>query len=858
MRSSSRERCQYKDTSSRARIESSKIIGDDDCVQRTHKRTMCQESRFIVVNNGDRVEDITLHQSHKHEGTNDSEGIGNACWRLADGRIEGNFLATMDHNSPIVILVRIETLNRSMVKVQTEVLSLEKYGREGYEGYGVNDNAYMMEEELRERHRDQQRSLHQKKRWELNWMRLKAKINMERKGKPSECSAWKCQNCNVKHDGMINAINALTASVKEMIFKKGIIPSNKISYPYTLLEIKEAKRRRKDISKVSSSIEKRKITMPLSLSCIVVQCTRATGEQHELKKYVNLDNFQAYLQLADSVFNLVIGIFKVNVLMRTQAVVPTVEQITFLSVIQCILFYQPSKDSLSNPLKVETECLISGPRVTNDLVVHQFPDGLSLRTSRRGRTFQFWHSSNGRLGRPSGDLIDHQIDRHRPRSANFSFFKKAFWSFLPHKTHELIFIKVDFLTRSELSLGGVFSTEREMWYFSKTTCHRRIDIDDCGPKAEYGIVIEKLRLIAVDQIGTTKKGPSLLFHSTTTLLDMADPNSYKKIYIESFRELQRKCDELRRDLADFRERLRRVLLLPDENYPSDNKTNMTNPVWDVAILRNAVWELQTQVHDLQWELTVVRGVKMLRMITVRPGPSGFVSASTADGSNLTAIVTGASGIGLETARVLAMNVIIAAGNMEAANEAKQYILKDNKDARIDIEKLDLSKIRSVEAFADSFKALNLPFSILINNAGVMFCPFQLSEDGIEMQFTTNHIGHFYLTNLLIDKMKETAKSTGIQGRIVNVPSLVYQVTYKGGIQLDKINDKNSHRDERAYGQSKLTNFLHSNELSRRLQLQRLDKLYAVPEKLNLERNAIHTYENCYRNVLFELSFTTSA
>ncbi|KAF3672459.1 hypothetical protein FXO37_07510 [Capsicum annuum] len=749
MRSSSRERCQYKDTSSRARIESSKIIGDDDCVQRTHKRTMCQESRFIVVNNGDRVEDITLHQSHKHEGTNDSEGIGNACWRLADGRIEGNFLATMDHNSPIVILVRIETLNRSMVKVQTEVLSLEKYGREGYEGYGVNDNAYMMEEELRERHRDQQRSLHQKKRWELNWMRLKAKINMERKGKPrckikmvvkmlgrmivcvtcligrdkamnlSECSAWKCQNCNVKHDGMINAINALTASVKEMIFKKGIIPSNKISYPYTLLEIKEAKRRRKDISKVSSSIEKRKITMPLSLSCIVVQCTRATGEQHELKK-----------------------------------------------------------------MKVRVEATAEQHNIIVDN--HQL-------LPKKKKKF------DDRPGGPSGS-----------------------------------------------------------WWTVKCPVNPRIDIDDCGPKAEYGIVIEKLRLIAVDQIGTTKKGPSLLFHSTTTLLDMADPNSYKKIYIESFRELQRKCDELRRDLADFRERLRRVLLLPDENYPSDNKTNMTNPVWDVAILRDAVWELQTQVHDLQWELTVVRGVKMLRMITVRPGPSGFVSASTADGSNLTAIVTGASGIGLETARVLAMNVIIAAGNMEAANEAKQYILKDNKDARIDIEKLDLSKIRSVEAFADSFKALNLPFSILINNAGVMFCPFQLSEDGIEMQFTTNHIGHFYLTNLLIDKMKETAKSTGIQGRIVNVPSLVYQVTYKGGIQLDKINDKNSHRDERAYGQSKLTNFLHSNELSRRLQLQRLDKLYAVPEKLNLERNAIHTYENCYRNVLFELSFTTSA
>ncbi|PHU06829.1 Short-chain dehydrogenase TIC 32, chloroplastic [Capsicum chinense] len=148
---------------------------------------------------------------------------------------------------------------------------------------------------------------------------------------------------------------------------------------------------------------------------------------------------------------------------------------------------------------------------------------------------------------------------------------------------------------------------------------------------------------------------------------------------------------------------------------------------------------------------------MLRLITGRPGPSGFGSATTAeqvthgiDGSNLTAIVTGgASGIGLETARVLAMrnvHVIIAARNMEAADEAKQLILKDNKDARIDILKLDLSKIRSVKAFADNFKALNLPLNILINNAGVMFCPFQLSEDGIEMQLATNHIGIYAMFN----------------------------------------------------------------------------------------------------------------
>ncbi|MCD7458312.1 Short-chain dehydrogenase TIC 32 B, chloroplastic [Datura stramonium] len=231
---------------------------------------------------------------------------------------------------------------------------------------------------------------------------------------------------------------------------------------------------------------------------------------------------------------------------------------------------------------------------------------------------------------------------------------------------------------------------------------------------------------------------------------------------------------------------------------------------------------------------------MLRLITGKPGPSGFGSASTAeqvthgiDASNLTAIVTGgASGIGLETARVLAMrnvHVIIAARNMEAANEAKQRILKDNKAARVDVERLDLSSIRSVKAFADNFKALNLPLNILINNAGIMFCPFQLSEDGVEMQFATNHLGHFYLTNVLLDKMKETEKSTGIQGRIVNLSSVAHLCPYKGGIRFHKINDKRSYQDKLAYGQSKLANILHANELSRRLQ----------EEGANITVNSVH-------------------
>ncbi|PHU04374.1 hypothetical protein BC332_25196 [Capsicum chinense] len=100
----------------------------------------------------------------------------------------------------------------------------------------------------------------------------------------SECSACKCQDFKVKHDGVINAINALTTSVKKQTSKRSVIPSKRISYPYTPLEINEAKKRRKDTFNASLSIKKSKLTMSLSLFCTNIQCVRATGEQHELKK----------------------------------------------------------------------------------------------------------------------------------------------------------------------------------------------------------------------------------------------------------------------------------------------------------------------------------------------------------------------------------------------------------------------------------------------------------------------------------------------------------------------------------------------------------------------------------------------
>ncbi|KAF3679584.1 putative C2 and GRAM domain-containing protein-like [Capsicum annuum] len=100
----------------------------------------------------------------------------------------------------------------------------------------------------------------------------------------SECFVCKCQDYKAKHNGVINSINALIASVKEMAYKRGAILSKRISYLDTPPKIKASKRKRKDTFKASSRIKKSKIAMPLSLSCIDVQCARATREQHELKK----------------------------------------------------------------------------------------------------------------------------------------------------------------------------------------------------------------------------------------------------------------------------------------------------------------------------------------------------------------------------------------------------------------------------------------------------------------------------------------------------------------------------------------------------------------------------------------------
>ncbi|XP_051149330.1 short-chain dehydrogenase TIC 32 B, chloroplastic-like [Andrographis paniculata] len=210
------------------------------------------------------------------------------------------------------------------------------------------------------------------------------------------------------------------------------------------------------------------------------------------------------------------------------------------------------------------------------------------------------------------------------------------------------------------------------------------------------------------------------------------------------------------------------------------------------------------------------------------GPSGFGSKSTAEEvtgelRRVTAIITGAtSGIGAETARVLAKRgarLVLPARSLKAAEETRGRIVAEFPDSEVIVMGLDLSSLDSVRRFAAGFLSLNLPLNILINNAGKFSYEHAVTEDGVEMTFATNYLGHFLLTKLLVKKMVETAKESGVQGRIVNVSSSIHSWFSSGDMlsYLSKITlNKSEYDGTRAYALSKLANVLHTNELARRL------------------------------------------
>uniref|UniRef100_A0A8C2AXA0 Si:dkey-73n8.3 n=1 Tax=Cyprinus carpio TaxID=7962 RepID=A0A8C2AXA0_CYPCA len=189
----------------------------------------------------------------------------------------------------------------------------------------------------------------------------------------------------------------------------------------------------------------------------------------------------------------------------------------------------------------------------------------------------------------------------------------------------------------------------------------------------------------------------------------------------------------------------------------------------------------------------------------------------------TVIVTGANtGIGKETAKDLARRgarVILACRDLLRAEQAAGDISRDVENADVVVRKLDLSDTKSICDFAELIYNTEKSLHLLINNAGVAMCPYSTTADGFETQFGVNHLGHFFLTFLLMDLLKHSAPS-----RVINVSSLAHHM---GKIHFEDLNGEKSYHPVKAYVQSKLANILFTRELATRAEGMMGVSVYAV-------------------------------
>ena len=193
----------------------------------------------------------------------------------------------------------------------------------------------------------------------------------------------------------------------------------------------------------------------------------------------------------------------------------------------------------------------------------------------------------------------------------------------------------------------------------------------------------------------------------------------------------------------------------------------------------------------------------------------WTSADIPDQTGRTAVITGANtGLGYETARALAWHgarVILAVRNLDKGKAAADLIARRAPGAEVAVQELDLSSLDSIRTAAEELRAKHDHIDLLINNAGVMMTPKATTKDGFELQFGTNHLGHFALTGLLIDRLLDTPGS-----RVVTVSSMGHRLFARSGIRFDDLQWERGYSRTGAYGQAKLANLMFTYELQRRL------------------------------------------
>jgi NAD(P)-dependent dehydrogenase (short-subunit alcohol dehydrogenase family) len=236
------------------------------------------------------------------------------------------------------------------------------------------------------------------------------------------------------------------------------------------------------------------------------------------------------------------------------------------------------------------------------------------------------------------------------------------------------------------------------------------------------------------------------------------------------------------------------------------------------------------------------------------GRATFGPETTADevleGLDLTGkrvLITGGSGgLGAETARAMAAKgaeVIVTARDLEKVQGVVQAT-KASTGADLAVEKLELGSFASIRAFAERFLAKSDTLDILINNAGVMACPHGKTEDGIELQFGTNHVGHFLLTNLI-------ARTLAKGARVVSVSSLAH---FASPVVFDDIQfEKRDYKKWLAYGQSKTANALFAVGLNARLKERGVEAFSLHPGAIKTDLSRHQTEEDLARSRMLQQS-----